>query len=97
MSAYASNEFTVSEKVRQLHSHTPSSLTDHNLQVELLVNILQQLVPDVPIYLLHWLFVDLQREPPWLDVALPKGKLVNLQMMRSSSCAKLLRRLVDFC
>lgn len=81
MSTYVTNEFTVSEKVSWLRSMlSASSFAKYIHQVELLVNILQSLVPDVPIYLLHWLFVDLQREPPWLDVALPKGKLIQMEV-----------------
>ena len=43
-------------------------------QIELLVNILQPLTSDLPSYLLNLILVDLQREPKWADMALPKGK-----------------------
>lgn len=43
-------------------------------QVELLVNILTNIIPDLPGYLLQLIIVDLQRQPQWMDIALPKGK-----------------------
>lgn len=46
-------------------------------KVELLVNVLQSLVPDLPSYLLHLILVDLQLPPRWMDMALPKGRTLH--------------------
>jgi len=51
------------------------------MQVELLINVLQNLVPDLPSYLLHLILVDLQRQPQWMDIALPKGELASPQCL----------------
>jgi len=84
MSAYPSNEqFTNFEKV----CFPPTTIlrtlthTEQNTQVELLVNVLQNLVPDLPSYLLHLILVDLQRQPQWMDISLPKGKLESFRCL----------------
>lgn len=49
-------------------------------QVDLLVNVLQSLVPDLPLYLFNCVVSDLQREPRWSDMALPRGMHYTLAL-----------------
>lgn len=70
MSAFPTAEqFTFSEKV----SNSDCYHSCLRLQVELLVNVLQSLVPDLPAYLLNLILSEQPAPPRWQDMALPKG------------------------